>query len=409
MMQSTRRFLKIWGRHYKAFEEAFSLELAPVTVVFGRNGSGKSALVRLPALLEEALRNLPNDPPGLPSRARGLEFGNSLASFCHGRLADRYELGFELDDGTGLAVVVGKAAGSRVSLPAQWIEQWRLAAGGERLDIDWDRTSKAYPIVGSSSPVFSRLVPLVAGSIPPGASRLWPIPQVAHLQATRSLAGEDFAAGRPEVLLDVGPHGEKTRQVLSALHLNQRQEALGHIIDQVKRCMGIELRVEEAQGAVTGSVTQARPVAREAWSPLGELGTGFAHALPVIVQFGLVATAQPGDPVPGLIACEEPEAHLHPRAQADVADVIVDAALTGRTTCLVETHSETVVLRIRRRIAEGRIKPWQVAFYWVDDEAPVTEVRRLEVQENSRLDGWPEGWFDAALDEVSAIHRAVRG
>jgi len=74
---------------------------------------------------------------------------------------------------------------------------------------------------------------------------------------------------------------------------------------------------------------------------------------------------------------------------------------------LIETHSETFVLRIRRRIAEG-LPPEQVVLYWVDDESIQTVLRRIGFGEDGSVEGWPEGWFSTASDEVRAIYRARR-
>ncbi len=81
--------------------------------------------------------------------------------------------------------------------------------------------------------------------------------------------------------------------------------------------------------------------------------------------------------------------------------------MSGQCSTLVETHSETFVLRIRRRVAEGALRPQDVALYWVDDEGATTEVRRLYIDDHGHIEDWPDGWFDTAVQEVRAIHRAM--
>ena len=410
----TARIRSIRAFQYKAFEDSLQLDLAPLTVIFGRNGSGKSVVTRLPLLVATALRGEASSGPGLPLEARGLHFGTSLRSFRHGGDVERVRVEVALQRAdqsvVGLHLVIGKDPDSTVNLPDQWINECHLE-GGEPWRVAWDSKSRCYREgdVDSTVASFSGFIPrLQDRSAHRIAGMLRPAPSVVHLGAARDVGDDDFIASRPGVQFDVGLHGEDTRRVLGSHYSARRSETIEAVKHAVQRCVAIDLEFDEvSRGAVQATVVRARPSRRETLLPLGELGTGLAHALPVITQCAVVSTAAPDDDVPGLIVCEEPEAHLHPQAQADMADVVIDAALAG-TDCLVETHSETFVLRVRRRVAEGTLTPEQVALYWVDDETASTELRRLPVASDGSVEDWPEGWFDSALDEVRAIHAAQR-
>lgn len=390
-----RRFQRLWGRGYKPFGGSFELPLAPLTVVFGRNGSGKSALVRLPALLVEAQRISPGDRPGLPAQARGMSFGTTLQDFRHGRVADEFDLGFELSDGLRVEWTIARAQGSSVVASVQEVRGWTLTTAGQVQTPD-------------AKDVFSRLIPLTSTSQPSAAGAgLWPIPTVAHLIASRGLPRELAVPVPPNLPSDVGSRGQHTLQVLAGFHAQGRDLTL--LQEWAGRCLNVELDVRDVQGIERSVAVQCRPKGRGTWSMPADLGTGVGHALPLLVQCGVVTLAQPGEQVPSMIVCEEPEAHLHPRAQADVADVLILAAQTGRTTCLVETHSETFILRLRRRLAEGLLRPDEVAFCWVDDEGSVTRTILLSANDEGDIEGWPTGWFGAALDETNALLRALVG
>lgn len=401
------------GANYKAFEGAFNLEIAPVTVVFGRNGSGKTALVRLPLATAEALAGV--GAAGLPLRVRNMMLGNTLTSFVHGGTADRYELGLSLERGDRtleLDVAVMKDPRTETRLPGQWIERWALGVKpGQSSSFVWSREDKRYRVEnpeGAEPPAhFRGLVPFLSdGSRHPAALELGLGPRVLHLGATRGIPGEDFAAEQPNVMLDVESDGASTRRVLGALKSHPRQEILATVIESARTCFDVDLLVEEvAQGAIQGTVCSAKPCGRSSYQRLAELGTGLAHALPLLVQYAVAAHGDDGSST--LILCEEPEAHAHPQVQARIADVVWQSVIKGRCATVIETHSETFVLRIRRRVAEGKLRPEDVAFYWIDDEGAATEVRRLHIDRSGHIGGWPEGWFDTAMHEVREIHRAM--
>lgn len=414
---SPLRLLRVRADNYKAFEGRIELALAPVTLVFGRNGSGKSALVRLPGALAGALAGATT--PGLPLQLHDdLVLGHSLASFVHGGSADTYAVGADMASAKGpevqLDVTVRRDPRTSIRLPGQWIDRWALHADNAELgSFAWSPRDRRYEAQGPSEPErpasFAGLLPLLRdGSVHPLAARLRPAPRVIHLGATRGVPGEDFTAHQPGVGLDVGHVGANTRQVLGALRLHTRPEVLHAVVEAVRACFDVDLRVlEVSQGAVIGTVIEGKPCARDTWLPLRELGTGLQHALPLLVQYAVAAHGGEEHAVPSLITCEEPEAHTHPQVQAKLADAVIDAATKGGSWTLVETHSETFVLRVRRRVAEGTLSPDAVAMYWVDDETATTRVQRLHIDAHGHVADWPDGWFDAALHEVSAIRRAM--
>ena len=76
---------------------------------------------------------------------------------------------------------------------------------------------------------------------------------------------------------------------------------------------------------------------------------------------------------------------------------------------IVETHSDMVLLRARRRIAEGRIGSEDVLVYWIYTELGRGSIlKQIRIDESGKLDSWPEGVFIEDYDEIMAIRRAVR-
>jgi len=136
---------------------------------------------------------------------------------------------------------------------------------------------------------------------------------------------------------------------------------------------------------------------------IAQAGQGLSHVLPVVVQ--VMTASEAGS---GVDIIEHPEAELHPRAHAAVADLIL-ANLPGPSRpVLVETHSEVFILRIRRMIAEGRCAPDDVAIYWIDAGEDGAEPKRINITVDGEVEGWPEGVFLEDYEEILAIRRAAR-
>ena len=132
---------------------------------------------------------------------------------------------------------------------------------------------------------------------------------------------------------------------------------------------------------------------------LADVGYGINQILPVIIEG--VASQE------GSILCvEQPEIHLHPRLQANIADLMIDTIADEdgkRKQWIVETHSELLILRLQRRIREGKIKPEDISVLYVDpndDSVEGSAIKVLRLGDDSYFkDLWPDGFFDDALTE----------
>ena len=112
---------------------------------------------------------------------------------------------------------------------------------------------------------------------------------------------------------------------------------------------------------------------------------------------------------PGVDVIEHPEAELHPAAHAHVAELLLDNLAGPVRPLVVETHSEMVLLRARRWVAEKRLPADNVLIYWVQAEPGSGSVlRKISITDKGELDGWPDGVFTEDYEEILAIRRAAR-
>lgn len=131
---------------------------------------------------------------------------------------------------------------------------------------------------------------------------------------------------------------------------------------------------------------------------LASMGCGISQLVPIVVQTVLL-------PENGCLLVEQPEIHLHPSAQADLADLFIQNIKRNRQF-IVETHSEHFVLRLRRRIAERKVKPEKVGIFFVEKQGGVTKIRRLSLKPNGHFEEWPAGFFEEGFEEALAIAKA---
>lgn len=133
-----------------------------------------------------------------------------------------------------------------------------------------------------------------------------------------------------------------------------------------------------------------------------DVGVGVSQVLPVLVS--AFATSQ------GVVAIEQPELHLHPALQADLADVFIRsiANSSGSRSFILETHSEHLILRVLRRIREGAensalrlIGPEDVAVLYVAPTPSGGVIRQIRIDDSGEfLDPWPDGFFPERAEEL---------
>lgn len=127
-----------------------------------------------------------------------------------------------------------------------------------------------------------------------------------------------------------------------------------------------------------------------------DVGFGISQVLPIVVELSARTNA--------IIIVEQPEIHLHPAMQADLADLVIESVqASGRANqVILETHSETLMLRVQRRIREGVLNATEVAVIYVDQDSDGRAIaRELRMDDRGEfIDDWPHGFFVERFDEV---------
>ncbi len=104
---------------------------------------------------------------------------------------------------------------------------------------------------------------------------------------------------------------------------------------------------------------------------------------------------------------EQPEIHLHPSVQSGLADVFIDAAKNRNVQIVVESHSEHLLRRLQRRVAEQTIDPEKMALYFCEMDGDGSELVPLNVDIYGNILNWPDSFFGDEFGEMAAMTKAA--
>ena len=132
---------------------------------------------------------------------------------------------------------------------------------------------------------------------------------------------------------------------------------------------------------------------------LTDVGFGVSQILPVLV---LCFYVPPGS----TIILEQPEIHLHPSVQSGLADVLIDAWKKRRVQILLESHSEHLLRRLQRRVAEQGLSKDDVGLYFCSTRDGGSRLTTLDLDLHGNIKNWPDGFFGDEFGEIAAMSRA---
>ena len=126
---------------------------------------------------------------------------------------------------------------------------------------------------------------------------------------------------------------------------------------------------------------------------LTDVGFGVSQVLPVLT---LCYYAPEGS----ILILEQPEAHLHPKVQSELADVLIDVVKNRNIQIILESHSEHLLHRLQRRIAEEKISADDTAFYFCQINNGNSKAERLDVDEYGNIRNYPPDFFGDDLGDL---------
>ena len=413
---------------YKSLRDEQKLEIRPLTLLAGANSSGKSSVLQPLLLLKQTLE-ASYDPGPLLLDGPNVHLTSARQALWHlpGRKgAEGFTVGMEMHRGSmkltfrnqpkkGLLIeeaaynsfgesLILQPGMTRDEIESALPEPFRELPGAvaKRLKrtLQWvvQRTRCFLCLTigdshGKAIPEFVGLGPLVP-RLGSGASFEPSVRRVIHVPGLRgnpertyktTAVGSEFPGTFENYVASIVSHWQAKKGPLLG-ELGRSLEELGLTWKVAAKSID-ETQVELRVGRLSHG---ARGGARDLVS-IADVGFGVSQVLPVVVA---LLVAEPGQ----LVYIEQPELHLHPRAQTRLAGLLADAALRG-VRVVAETHSPLLLLGVQALAAEGKIAPELVKLHWFErGKDGATKVTSADLDESGAFGDWPEDFADVDLD-----------
>ena len=435
-------------KNFKGWKDTEYINMAPLTVFFGANSSGKSSIGHLLLLLKQTVDNPDRKTIIFPgNNTSPLQLGSLMDVIYHHDEKNRIEFEYiwelnkslDLEDAKskkkyhGDLMKFSASIGLKDRLTSEVVEfKYDLInKNANELSVAMTKEKSSYEIKVENYDLVRSIGRkwLIESPV-----RFYGFPETvianyqnaAFIQAFNlqheKLFGSIYYLGplriKPQRIYtwsgsepdSVGFSGENTITALLAakdrkisMGHNKRSKVFYEVIAEKLLSMELidEFRVKAISEDRQAYEVKVRVKGSKDMVDLPDVGFGISQILPVLVQLFYA-------PANSIIIIEQPEIHLHPKAQALLADVLIDSINAKEhgnersIQLIVETHSEHFLRRLQRRIAEDVITNDHIASYFANITANPTNLDVLQFDMFGRIYNWPEGFFGDAIEDINA-------
>jgi len=438
-------------KNFKAWKN-LDLQLGQVTGLFGPNSSGKSSIIQFLLMLKET--------KNATDRSLVIDFGSqsqlvNLGSYKNAVFSHEEDnnISWHIQWKTPQKLIIYNPSGNRRD----------VLVSGDTIDISTELKFQdqavhcnylKYSIDGSSFVIQpkkdnSTEFELTADSIPKfrftrNKSRAWslPGPIKTHLfpdQAKTYFQNSNFLAQfeyEYESLInsiyylgplrehprreyswsgtsptDVGARGERTVEAILAAtlrgetrnrgrktHYKPFQEIIAYWLKEIGLIHSFSIE-EIGKGAnLYRALVRRDPDSTDAL--LTDVGFGVSQVLPALVLLQYV-------PEGSIVIMEQPEIHLHPSVQSGLADAIMNISRSRNLQVIIESHSEHILRRMQRRVAEEEFESSRLKLFFCENESGRSKIHDLELNLYGEIKNWPKDFFGDEMTEISETRKSI--
>lgn len=453
----------------KSFIDSGEVEIKPITIFIGKNSSGKSSLVRFPMVLKQTIEERISP---LLFYGNYIDYGNyEDIVFNHNENENvAYSFKIEIEDlkkmyknigyGRGkseysfeeflgntsrenqdfkVAIEVGRQITNKRYLGSLEVKNYYISLGEKKLfEVIKDNNSyKTYInekyekeleviFVGSSPRIplqklteesdegkdvffFRDLLMFIDIYLSNTISN------ISYIGPFRRIPDRNYRYQEANNL-SISSDGSYTSELLASYHRKNDIKFFITLNNWLEEHLRIHIEVEDLKGGMYRIVVN--DLLTGVKNNIIDVGFGLSQVLPIIIQ---VLQRKQDRTTQGLMGrrvsrlvnritiVEQPELHLHPDAQSNLADLFIKGSeIDSQNRFIIETHSEHLILRLRRRILEGTISAEKVAIYHVEKDFINnlgSIVKKLEIDSKGDINEWPTDFFDQDYKEIMQINR----
>ncbi|WKL48251.1 DUF3696 domain-containing protein [Flavobacterium pectinovorum] len=401
---------KISFKNYKLFKEKQTLELKPITILIGKNNTGKSAVLKLMTLIEGSLDGKNGNVFELKND--DVSSGDKYKDLIYGKFGRAIELELFQEDSINEKVDilnVGVSVDIDADLPI--LEDWSLKQVFKNKDetklLDFQRINKTiYFNEIDDTEYFCEFIGIYLANYfykekPDSSGTIYKIPflRTDFIGSIREKSKQDYRLN--PINAKSYPDGRYLYDFLIRDYLTTDKKYFSKISEWIKeKFQGWELyidvdsepyHIELRKGKLEVSIT--------------ETGMGIGQSLPLIIRANKPCDEET------LIIIEEPESHLHPYAHAQLAQLFADSIKDdSNKKYLIETHSESFILRLRKLIVDKNhlLTKDDINLYYINynEENNESSLKNIKIDHEGEVEWWPEDVFNESLKEVIGIRKA---
>lgn len=438
-------------KNFKAWKDTGPIRLAPLTVIFGANSAGKSSLGHLLLMLKQTVLST--------DRKRALLLGDDNSFIDLGTFTEclhnhdlqqslEFDLAWQLRDRLDVKDPVsgGKSSGDSLHLSVSLTADPRVQPAVKKISYSLSNNDNASLVVNYTqdernkwnleSPDYSFIRNQGRAWALDEPDKFYRISDQSRARYQNAEFLSDFALKTDACLNNVyylgplrdhpkriyswsgetpdsvGQRGEfAVAAILAATDqkrlLNrgpkQRQFHFDEFIARWLKDLGIidDFSVKAVAEGRKEYEVLVKTHAQASEVKITDVGFGVSQVLPTLVQAFYC-------PPNSTVWMEQPEIHLHPQVQAELADVFISAIQARErgsdrnVQLIIESHSEHFLNRLQLRIAEGLVTPDDVAIYFCRRNGADTELEPLKLDKFGEIENWPENFFGDEMADISA-------
>ena len=392
------------AQNFKSWQDTGTLQFAPLTGLFGANSSGKTSILQVLLMLKQTVERPAKDSSdwnellyfgdqrslvnlsSFDAVIRGHRQDLGLGISVSWNLLEQTNIGGSLTDFLSFSTTIKKSGlyGFRYITNERDFELGEWTPQGHLFKSAGVRPFRFYGVIKPTE-LEELFLPLQNAF-----ENLFS--QVRHLGPLREYPQHCYTweGDHPK---SIGQYGERTISALLSGRIRRLSidEQILNWLQQLELINSYDLHPVSDTGRDYEFLVKKYKGGPEV--RLTDIGFGVSQVLPVLI---LCYYAPEGS----MLILEQPEAHLHPKVQSDLADVLIDVVKNRNIQIILESHSEHLLLRLMRRIAEEQISADDTALYSCQINDGTSEIERLNMDEYGNIRNWPQDFFGDATGEL---------